>query len=42
MNSWRRALLYIGRRKKKSLLLFLVMWASLLSVMVAVGIRETR
>ena len=41
MNSWRRALLYIGRRKKKSLLLFLVMWASLLSVMVAVGIRET-
>ena len=41
MNSWRRALLYIGRRKKKSLFLFLVMWASLLSVMVAVGIRET-
>lgn len=41
MNSWRRALLYVGRRKKKSLLLFLVMWISLLSVMTAVGIRKT-
>ena len=41
MNSWKRALLYVGRRKKKSLLLFLVMWISLLSVMTAVGIRKT-
>mgnify|MGYP003094587428 FL=1 len=40
MQNWKRALLYIKRKKGKSLMLFAIMWVCLLSVLVAGAVRN--
>ena len=40
MQNWKRALLYIKRKKGKSLMLFAIIWVCLLSVLVAGAVRN--